>query len=801
MQIGLNLLERSIYRLLQRNAVYNSPQHRTTFQRAIDLASQTRVWASQVLLSHRCFPLCRVTREAIYAHRSKREQRRSLQGYVGDAMTSKAASLLRHRFQLAVDVLLLVHGGGLEQQGLTMSAALKLCLWRPSASPQTRRRNEREMAVSPPLMCRLRPARSSGILTAAAARCRYPLHLSTQRGPALGLISSARGNAIWQRPTDRRRGAEVAAPLEVIRVPREPRRQKEVRTKRAVKPESLTYGADDVPPLRDVVLGGVQQSLLIIVSLIVPLVIGREAHLSPDDLQRYLTLALVAIAIGNLLIPFRVGPIGCGYLVPVFFAGLWLAPALVAVKAGGIPLVAGMTLVAGAATIPTAWLLPRLRPYLPAEISGLVVLIIGLNVSLIGLRRALQPIIAGADPRDVLWTAGSTLGLAVALRVWGTRSLSSYAIVISMVVGSVIGVATGLTPPNVLDAIARAPTVALPDLRPFGVAFDPALALPFLVTALAAVISMAGAVTNAQKINDVAWIRPDMLAIRGATIGQGIGMMIVGLLGGFGLASSSAAVGLTGATGNASRRVALAVSAILALAALSPLLVDVVIAIPDGVIGATWLLLGGFIIIGALEMVTSRLLDARRSIVIGLALPIGLIFSAELFPDFYASLPQVVKPIAGSMLALGTMTALVLNAIFRIGIRRQARLVVDASGFDPTAVAAFLARQGGIWAARREIVSRATFALVQLLELIRDHRSPRGNIDVLATFDEFNLRIEATYDGAQAELPTRRPSPREMVADDTAVERLAGFLVRQSADAVNISHDGGRTRVRLVFEH
>lgn len=586
---------------------------------------------------------------------------------------------------------------------------------------------------------------------------------------------------------------------EVIRVPREPGRQKEVRTKRAVKPESLTYGADDVPPLRDVVLGGVQQSLLIIVSLIVPLLIGREAHLSPDDLQRYLTLALVAIAIGNLLIPFRVGPIGCGYLVPVFFAGLWLSPALVAVKAGGIPLVAGMTVVAGAATIPAAWLLPRLRPYLPAEISGLVVLIIGLNVSLIGLRRALQPIIVGADPRDVLWTAGSTLGLAVALRVWGTRSLSSYAIVISMVVGSAIGVATGLTPPNVLDAIARAPTVALPDLRPFGVAFDPAFALPFLVTALAAVISMAGAVTNAQKINDVAWIRPDMFAIRGATIGQGIGMMIMGLLGGFGLASSSAAVGLTGATGNASRRVAVAVSAILGLAALSPLLVDVVIAIPDGVMGATWLLLGGFIIIGALEMVTSRLLDARRSIVIGLALPIGL--SAELFPDFYESLPQVVKPIAGSMLALGTMTALVLNAIFRIGIRRQARLVVGASGFDPTAVAAFLARQGGIWAARREIVNRATFALVQLLELIRDHRSPRGNIDVLATFDEFNLRIEATYAGAPAELPTRRPSPREMVADDTAVERLAGFLVRQSADAVNISHDGGHTRVRLVFEH
>ena len=166
-------------------------------------------------------------------------------------------------------------------------------------------------------------------------------------------------------------------------------------TRRAVKPEYLTYGADELPPVRDLILGGLQQAALIVVSLIVPLLIGHEANLAHDELQRYLTVSLVAVAIANLFMPFRFGPVGCGYLVPVYCAAIWITPALTAVKAGGLPLVAGMTVSAGVVMIAAAWALPRLRPYFPAELSGLVILIIGLDVSLAGLQRILQPISTG----------------------------------------------------------------------------------------------------------------------------------------------------------------------------------------------------------------------------------------------------------------------------------------------------------------------------------------------------------------------------------------------------------------------
>jgi hypothetical protein len=65
LQIGLNLLERRVCRLLQRNAVYNGFQLRTGFQRALDLAPKASVSVLRVVLFHRCLPLCRLTHEAI----------------------------------------------------------------------------------------------------------------------------------------------------------------------------------------------------------------------------------------------------------------------------------------------------------------------------------------------------------------------------------------------------------------------------------------------------------------------------------------------------------------------------------------------------------------------------------------------------------------------------------------------------------------------------------------------------------------------------------------------------------------
>ena len=80
-------------------------------------------------------------------------------------------------------------------------------------------------------------------------------------------------------------------------------------------------------------------------------------------------------------------------------------------------------------------------------------------------------------------------------------------------------------------------------------------------------------VTTYQRLTDAEWVRPDMASIGRGVLGDGIATTISGLLGTYGLTISSANVGLVAATGVASRVIAFAIAAILAVAALQPTLI------------------------------------------------------------------------------------------------------------------------------------------------------------------------------------------------------------------------------------
>ena len=80
------------------------------------------------------------------------------------------------------------------------------------------------------------------------------------------------------------------------------------------------------------------------------------------------------------------GPVGSRLLAPSSFTGVYLAPSLLAVKIGGLPLLWGMTIFAGLVEIALSRVWTRLRTFIPSETAGLVVFLIGVNVGLAALR-------------------------------------------------------------------------------------------------------------------------------------------------------------------------------------------------------------------------------------------------------------------------------------------------------------------------------------------------------------------------------------------------------------------------------
>jgi NCS2 family nucleobase:cation symporter-2 len=51
------------------------------------------------------------------------------------------------------------------------------------------------------------------------------------------------------------------------------------------------------------------------------------------------------------------------------------------------------------------------------------------------------------------------------------------------------------------------------------------------------------------------------------------------------------------------------------------------------------------------------------------------------------------------------------------------------------------------------------------------------------------------------EFPSRRPTAEALLADDSGVAGLSGFLIRQYADRVKAEHENGRCRILMHFDH
>ena len=137
---------------------------------------------------------------------------------------------------------------------------------------------------------------------------------------------------------------------------------------------------------------------------------------------------------------------------------------------------------------------------------------------------------------------------------------------------------------------------------------------------------------------------------------------------------------------------------------------------PRPVLGATLWFSAAFILINGLQIVTSRMFDIRRTLVFGLALTVAL--AVDLYPVAFVGVPSSLAPFTGSALVLGTIVAFLLNAVFRIGVRRTGTIVIDPADVDTGKIIDFMEAQGAAWGARRDVIEPAKFSLAQSIETI-----------------------------------------------------------------------------------
>lgn len=564
------------------------------------------------------------------------------------------------------------------------------------------------------------------------------------------------------------------------------------------KPPSLIYGVDDSPPPLETVLNGLQHVALISINLVYPVLVFRVIETPAALVSNLLAVALIVLGLGTLLQTMRKGPFGSGFMCPATLTAAYLGPSLLAVRAGGLPLLFGMTVFAGIVEVAVAKLLNRLRSIFPPEISGLIIFMIGWAGGIAGLRMVLGGTASPVSTTEWLVTA-ITLGAMTALNVWGKGVLRMLCALAGLVVGYIAAAATGLLSAADFAVLRDAPWVGLPSFSHVGLAFDATLALPFAIAAIAAAMKGLGTITMCQKMNDADWVRPEMRSGKRGVLADGATTIVAGLMGSMGTNTATPSVGVAAATGVASRKVAIAVGVLFLLLGGMPKIVALLAIMPRAVVVAALMFAVSFIMINGLQIMMSRLLDVRRTLIIGLSVVIGS--AVEVFPLLSASAPRALASVFGSSLVFSTVIALVLNLLFRMGVKKSVILTVEYEDADPQLIEKFFKAQGATWGARPDIVSRATFGVLQLVDAVREHGWREGRMRIDASFDEFNLDVNMSYTGEAIEFPDQRPTNRQIVESEDGARLLAGFMLRKCADRIRSQFKAGQASLLLHYDH
>jgi xanthine permease XanP len=568
----------------------------------------------------------------------------------------------------------------------------------------------------------------------------------------------------------------------------------------AQRPENLIYALDERPPLIKLIFLGLQQASVVSIFLVFMVLVVRKSGASQQIALSTLSFTMIALGLGAVLQGWWKGPVGSGYLAPPVLSAIYLAAALMAAKEGGLPLVFGMTMVAGVFEVLLSRLLLQLRWVFPPVVTGIIITSVGFEIGLIGLKEILC-IPGQACPANFtihLGVALLTAAIMMGLSVWGRGLLRLYCTLLGMVIGFAAAAAAGLISPQSQVELGLSPALAFPATGHLAYDFNLALLGPFLVAGLAAGVRSIGVLTTAQQINDDRWQKPDLKSIKGGVAADGLACLFGGALGAMGMSTSPSAVATSKATGATSRYIALALGGWLLILACSPKLAAVFLAFPPAVVGGTLLFASCLNLAGGIRLMASGGVDTHKTFIIGVSLLLGL--SHVVYPDFFHQLPHWADLLTSSMLSIATITAILLNLIFRLGRKRIATISIAANESPRQRLERWVRQQGQQWGVGADTLGPAADAVNEVLELLQTRHLNDGPVQVTVSYDDLDLVADIAYRGLLPQSPPRgQPVPPVSAGDLLFSQGLSGSWRCLCPDPVVCNSQGSDCRIRLVF--
>ncbi|MBN2859886.1 MAG: purine permease [Sphaerochaetaceae bacterium] len=445
----------------------------------------------------------------------------------------------------------------------------------------------------------------------------------------------------------------------------------------------LIFRLNDRPSLAQSLIAALQHSAAIFIGIITPpIVVAGALGLDPAMKSYLISMSLLVSGLATFVQCKKVGPVGSGllsiqgtsftFLATVTAIGLW-AQANGASQEQMIATIAGTALLGSSVEIIFSRFIPLLQKIITPLVSGIIVLLIGINLIAVGIRDVGGGayVYANLPEQFASWENLMLAGIVLLSIVLFNRIKNKWfrmgSIFFGMLVGYIVAVFIGKVDFSALTSMSL---VTVPVPFKFGLKIAGPYIIPMMLLFLITTVETMGDLTATSMISGEP-VEGDlyMKRISGGVLADGVNSAISSCLNSFPVTTFSQNNGVIQMTGVASRYIGFFIAGFLALFGIFPIVGGVFSVIPYPVIGGAVVVLAGTIAAGGIRIISTSILDRRGVLIIAIALGLGL--SVILYPEILKNFSPFFKSMFSSPITTGGLTAIFLNIILPRELRNR----------------------------------------------------------------------------------------------------------------------------------
>jgi len=429
-------------------------------------------------------------------------------------------------------------------------------------------------------------------------------------------------------------------------------------------PSRLSDPDYEIPMAPRVALG-MQHVLAMFASNVTPSIIVAGAAgfaFGGADMVFLIQMAMLFAGVATLFQTIGFGPVGARLPVMQGTSFAFVPIMIGIVKSSGMAALMGSVVVAGLFHAALGTIIGRIRHWFPPLVSGMVITTIGLYLIPVGIKYAAGGA-ADFQMNNPAWGDFNRWGLAlvvifVALGCkFYTRGLtSSAAVLIGLVAGYVVGIATGAVN---FGGIGKAAWFAIPMPFKYGIEFNMTAIIGMCLISIVSAIETVGDISGIAKGGAGREATDKELA--GGTYADGFGSAIAGVFGGLPNTSFSQNVGIVSMTGVMSRGVVTIGAIFLIICGFVPKIGAVVAAMPISVLGGGVILMFGMVVSAGINMLAGVKWSRRNMMILATSMSVGL--GLQAVPKSMQHLPDTLEMLAVSGLLPVAVLAVVMNLV------------------------------------------------------------------------------------------------------------------------------------------